>query len=171
MYMLYLLCSPILTPLALPELVSLPQTPDDNDAGSDLDATSHQAKLIRDSPSHKRMDKTFYHMTMKYITPVINHVWKSFNPRILDTQSVLKYDMQGMRSMELHYDAEKVAMVGYLNNEYTGGGTYYPRLKFNFNDLNPEPGTFILYPGSLTHEHKGMKITSGTRYVFLGAFF
>ena len=54
-----------------------------------------------------------------------------------------------------------------LADNYSGGGTYFPR--WNLTITGQEPGSMVMYPSGLSHLHAGKKITSGERYVLLGA--
>lgn len=73
--------------------------------------------------------------------------------------------------MGLHWDNETLAMVVALSDpkDYEGGGTYFPR--WDYSTGQPEPGTAVIYPGGLSHEHMGLETTKGKRYLFLCAFY
>lgn len=73
--------------------------------------------------------------------------------------------------MGLHWDNETLAMVVALSDpaDYEGGGTYFPR--WDYSTGRPEPGTAVIYPGGLSHEHMGLETTKGKRYLFLCAFY
>lgn len=49
----------------------------------------------------------------------------------------------------------------YLNNNYSGGHTFYPN--FNF-EIVPEQGTLAMHPGDPEHLHGVTKIEGGMRY-------
>jgi hypothetical protein len=71
--------------------------------------------------------------------------------------------------MALHHDLETVTLVVYLNDRFEGGGTRFP--KWNYVVSGRRPGEAILYPGGLSHEHEGLPIRSGSRYLLLGSFY
>jgi procollagen-lysine,2-oxoglutarate 5-dioxygenase 1 len=57
----------------------------------------------------------------------------------------------------------------YLNNDFEGGGTIFPR--WNVGTARETPGTALIFPGGLSHVHQGLPISSGVRYLLCGAFF
>lgn len=105
----------------------------------------------------------------RHIEPLITQLWTTYRIGKIDQPYLLKYSPNKVKKMNLHYDREIVTLVVYLNNEFTGGGTYFPRWG---KLINPQkPGTAIVYPGGVSHEHLGLPIKSGVRYLFCGAFY
>jgi prolyl 4-hydroxylase len=51
--------------------------------------------------------------------------------------------------------------IVYLNDNYSGGHTYYPNHNF---DIKPEAGKLAIHPGDPEHLHGVTKIEDGTRY-------
>lgn len=51
--------------------------------------------------------------------------------------------------------------VLYLNNDFTGGKTFFPNQKVI---VTPKKGTFVCYPATLEYSHGVSAIMSGTRY-------
>jgi hypothetical protein len=82
---------------------------------------------------------------------------------------VLRYSPDAIASMDLHHDLETVTLVVYLNEDFEGGGTRFPRWRY-CTGKRP-PGSAIVYPGGLSHEHEGLPITSGVRYLLCGSFY
>jgi hypothetical protein len=115
-----------------------------------------------------KITKTINDTTKRIVSPAIADLWKSFKVKKYDQPYLLKYEPDKVRKMNLHYDAETVAMVVYLNTDYEGGGTYFPRWKFR---LQPKkPGQAAMWPGGVSHEHIGLPITGGVRYLLCCAF-
>ena len=52
-------------------------------------------------------------------------------------------------------------IVVYLNEEFTGGETYYPNHEV---DVEPKVGRLVIHPGDSNHEHGVRKVEGGTRY-------
>ena len=74
--------------------------------------------------------------------------------RLYRTPYVLKYDAQDPRypkDMEVHWEQCALAMNVYLNDDFEGGGTYFPRWKYSTG--RAAPGRAILYPGGISHQH------------------
>ncbi len=108
---------------------------------------------------------------VRHLKPLMEQLWITFKLQKIDAPYILKYSAEpdAVRAMAMHHDLETVTLVTYLNEEFTGGGTYFPR--WNYHTGKPKPGSAILYPGGLSHEHEGVAITEGKRYLLCGAFY
>lgn len=78
---------------------------------------------------------------------------------------IIKYTPETQRSLACHHDASLVSTITYLNDDYTGGDTYFPRQKFSTE--NVPVGKIVLWPGQVTHGHEGREVTSGTKYALV----
>ena len=76
---------------------------------------------------------------------------------------LVKYDYHQQRELEEHTDGSEFSFIIALNDQYTGGGTYFPDLK---EHIKLEVGDCLVFSGQ--NKHKGVKITSGKRYIFTG---
>ena len=74
---------------------------------------------------------------------------------------IIKYDMEGQRTLPLHSDASLVTGSIKLNDDYTGGELYFPRQKFSNKDV--PVGKCILFPSQVTHPHEVHELLSGTK--------
>ena len=112
-----------------------------------------------------------WRMPQSHLKPLMEQIWVTFKLQKISPPYVLKYSAEpdAIRAMALHHDLETLTLVTYLNEEFTGGGTYFPR--WNYHTGKPKPGSAILYPGGLSHEHEGVAITAGTRYLLCGSFY
>jgi hypothetical protein len=95
--------------------------------------------------------------------------WRTFRLRKVSPPYILKYTLDAISGMALHHDLETLTLVVYLNDRFEGGGTHLP--KWNYVVSGRRPGEAILYPGGLSHEHEGLPIRSGSRYLLGGAFY
>lgn len=59
------------------------------------------------------------------------------------------------------YHHRHFGSVIYLNNDYSGGHTYYPQYNL---DIKPIPGTLAVHPGDTDHMHGVTKIENSIRY-------
>lgn len=59
------------------------------------------------------------------------------------------------------FDHRVFGSIIYLNDDYSGGKTYYPN--FNF-EIIPEPGKLAIHPGDPEHLHGVTKINDNIRY-------
>ena len=71
--------------------------------------------------------------------------------------------------MPVHHDDDpyktelttKYGFVLYLNDDYTGGEIYYPKLNIEYK---PKAGDLVIHPGSEEYSHGVRDIVSGERY-------
>jgi hypothetical protein len=109
-----------------------------------------------------------YHKILEYIENVIykemEKIYGTDNKKIgINEIFIIKYSMEGQRSLEFHEDGSEYSFVISLNDEYEGGGTSF---KCDNSTVKLGTGDCLLFSGQNTH--KGNPITSGTRYVLAG---
>ncbi|MDG2990706.1 2OG-Fe(II) oxygenase [Candidatus Synechococcus calcipolaris G9] len=56
-----------------------------------------------------------------------------------------------------------ISIVGYLNDEFEGGETYFDRQDIK---IKPATGDVIAFPSYYTHPHAALPVTQGTKYAF-----
>jgi hypothetical protein len=134
--------------------------------GTKLEQGEHQETLPLSSM--QGMEEIYVEMVRRYVAPLIQKIWPTWEDGIWDQPYILKYCMGEQKSMAVHHDEELVALIVYINDEFTGGGTIFPRQKYQTGKL--PVGTAILYSAGISHPHGGIPITSGCRYLLLGAF-
>jgi len=99
-------------------------------------------------------------------------LWVTFKLQKWDCPAVRRYEVNVVKQMDLHYDLETVAMVGYLSKDFVGGGTYFPRWKLTVGGhTDVVVGSAVLYPGGISHEHSAHPITGGKRYMLANSFY
>ncbi len=76
---------------------------------------------------------------------------------------VVKYDVDGQKSLEYHTDGSEFSFVIALNDEFEGGGTTF---KHSGEQVKLGVGDCLLFSGK--NKHKGNEITKGTRYILTG---
>jgi len=79
---------------------------------------------------------------------------------------VVKYEMEGQRSLGLHQDGSDVTFNVALTErfvDYNGGGTYFDALR---SVLHCSKGNMVMHSGNL--KHAGVEITNGKRYILVG---
>jgi len=108
----------------------------------------------------------FNHYVKKYLFPIVNKKYPYFDGRKISPPYILRYESDKFyeSKMDIHIDNEQVPIIIYLNDDFEGGGTYFPLLK---KTINGNTGDLIFYPGGVTHPHGGKKITKGKRYILL----
>lgn len=80
-----------------------------------------------------------------------------------DETFIIRYkpDLQGQLSV--HHDYSSYTIGVKLNDEFEGGGTFFP--KYQVNAMPKRNGNAFLHPGMITHRHGGRPVYSGTRYI------
>ena len=79
----------------------------------------------------------------------------------------IKYE-KDLIKMDPHYDGSSTTTLVYLNNNYTGGGTYFPFIKKTHVPQDHPVGHFIHYNSNhILSFHTGLPVTSGTKYVMV----
>lgn len=74
-----------------------------------------------------------------------------------------RYTTERQSHLALHHDFSHISAVVKLNDDFDGGGTYFPGFD---KVLNPARiGTIAVHPGMITHRHGGRPIYSGKRYI------
>lgn len=64
----------------------------------------------------------------------------------------------------LHHDHSQITTVVTLNEDFTGGGTYFSKQKTR---LQGKKGWISIHPGQITHRHGGLPVLSGQRYIIV----
>jgi GR25 family glycosyltransferase involved in LPS biosynthesis len=102
------------------------------------------------------------------ITPLATHIWKLegawlANPS--DETFMIKYSMDKQGHLSLHHDHSYFTCGVKLNDEFDGGGTYFP--KYGVCLTPRRNGNAFLHPGAITHKHGARPIHTGLRYIIV----
>ena len=94
------------------------------------------------------------------------HIWKleGIGWDVMESENFMaRYTTDKQSHLSLHHDFSHVTMVVKLNDEFDGGGTWFPKYKTLSNPKTV--GTATLHPGMLTHLHGARPINAGKRYI------
>ncbi|HEY9645067.1 MAG TPA: 2OG-Fe(II) oxygenase [Chroococcidiopsis sp.] len=61
-----------------------------------------------------------------------------------------------------------VSIVGYLNDDFSGGETYFDRQDIK---VKPAAGAVLVFPSYYTHPHESLTVLSGQKYAFTSWLF
>jgi prolyl 4-hydroxylase len=61
-----------------------------------------------------------------------------------------------------------ISVVGYLNDGFAGGETYFDRQQVS---VTPETGAVLVFPSCFTHPHASLPVRSGEKYAFTSWLF
>jgi len=108
-----------------------------------------------------------YNRVLKEIVyPLCIHLWHLEGPgydNMFSENFLARYTTDRQSHLSLHHDFSNITMVVKLNDEFEGGGTWFPKYKVL---SNPQiVGTATLHPGLITHLHGARPITAGRRYI------
>ncbi len=56
-----------------------------------------------------------------------------------------------------------VSVVGYLNQDFEGGETFFDRQNIK---VKPQTGSVIVFPSAYTHPHQSLPVTTGQKYAW-----
>ena len=83
--------------------------------------------------------------------------------KMQDETFIIRYKADKQGHLSLHHDYSQYTLAVKLNDEFEGGGTYFPAYKLLANPKRV--GNAILHPGLVSHRHGGRPVLSGTRYI------
>ena len=112
------------------------------------------------------LDRIYNRVIAEVISPLCIHLWhlegEGWQP--LKSENFLaRYTTDRQSHLALHHDFSHITMVVKLNDEFEGGGTWFPKYK---TLSKPERvGMATLHPGLVTHLHGARPIYSGKRYI------
>lgn len=74
------------------------------------------------------------------------------------------------RFQEVEYGipTRDISIVGYLNDDFDGGETYFDRQDIK---VKPETGAVLVFPAYYTHPHESLPVTRGQKYAFTSWLF
>lgn len=56
-----------------------------------------------------------------------------------------------------------ISIVGYLNQDFAGGETYFDRQELK---VKPQAGSVLVFPSYYTHPHQSLPVVTGQKYAF-----
>jgi hypothetical protein len=77
---------------------------------------------------------------------------------------VIKYTLETQSHLSPHHDFSGVTTLLTLNDNYEGGGTWFPDHK---KIMKGTPGYISMHPGMFTHYHGARPVLEGSRYVVI----
>lgn len=102
------------------------------------------------------------------VTPLATHIWKLEGAWLTNPSEetfMIKYSMDKQGHLSLHHDHSYFTCGVRLNDEFEGGGTYFP--KYGVCVTPKRNGNAFLHPGAITHKHGARPIHAGIRYIIV----
>lgn len=112
------------------------------------------------------LDAIYSRVLKEVIYPLCIHYWKLEGTQWHNMQSenfLARYTTDRQSHLSLHHDFSHITMVVKLNDEFEGGGTWFP--KYNILSNPKKVGVATLHPGMVTHLHGARPISAGKRYI------
>ena len=114
-----------------------------------------------------KMQKIYNDVINQFVVPLGVWFWKlegrQWEDNNTDETFIIKYVPEEQAHLSLHHDFSKLTCVAKLNDDFSGGGTYFPMYK---KLVQPKRvGNAVLHPGQITHRHGARPVTGGVRYV------
>ena len=102
------------------------------------------------------------------VTPLATHIWKLEGAWLANPSEetfMIKYSMDKQGHLSLHHDHSYFTCGVRLNDEFEGGGTYFP--KYGVCVTPKRNGNAFIHPGAITHKHGARPIHAGLRYIIV----
>lgn len=105
-----------------------------------------------------------------YVEPLQSKVYVGYHhyPPHATMNFVVRYKPDEQRELKPHHDTSTYTINIALNRpgiDYEGGGCRFTR--YNCSVVDSKLGWLIMHPGKLTHQHEGLRVTKGTRYIMV----
>ncbi len=110
---------------------------------------------------------TYQKILKKYIWPLSYKLYKLEGNSWLNMSSenfIARYHPYAQYHLSLHHDASQITTVVTLNEDFEGGGTYFPNQN---SKLKGKKGDISIHPGQITHWHGGLPVEAGQRYIIV----
>jgi len=112
------------------------------------------------------MKETYTRVIREFVAPLATWYWTLEGQgwdEMVDETFIIRYRPDKQGHLGLHHDYSQYTIAVKLNDEFEGGGTYFPAYKLVANPKRV--GNAILHPGLVSHRHGGRPVLSGTRYI------
>lgn len=100
--------------------------------------------------------------------PLVSTIYSPYKTKGLNIAFVVKYSQDGQKELKPHHDASTYTLNLALNQsgvDYQGGGCEF--IRQGVRHVGQNTGHVAVHPGRLTHYHRGLETTSGTRYILV----
>jgi len=92
------------------------------------------------------------------------HLEEDYWYKLQSENFLARYHPYAQYHLSLHHDHSQITTVVTLNEDFTGGGTFFSKQQ---KRLQGKKGDISIHPGQLTHRHGGLPVLSGQRYIIV----
>ena len=110
------------------------------------------------------MEDAWKEIVRLYIAPFVARKYE-YHTKDINLAFIVKYSMEGQKALNPHHDSSTYTVNICLNDDFEGGGCEF--IKSGQTVINKDVGSVVIHPGRLTHYHRGLPITEGTRYILV----
>jgi hypothetical protein len=114
-------------------------------------------------------EKHWLQILKDYIAPLANKVFEGYYSEARAIMNfVVRYKPTEQDRLRAHADSSTYTVNIALNTpqlDFQGGGCRF--LRYNCSVTDMRQGWMFLHPGRLTHQHEGLQVTGGTRYIMV----
>lgn len=103
-----------------------------------------------------------------HFAPLASQIFSPYKTKGVNISFIVRYHPKGQKELKAHHDSSTYTLNIALNKcgvDYEGGGFNF--LRQNVEIVNQPVGSVAIHPGKLTHYHRGLPTTKGTRYILV----
>jgi hypothetical protein len=105
------------------------------------------------------------------VQEIIKKIITNFNNLVLGQSFIIKYSKNLIPKMPRHYDGSYLSLPINLNNNFSGGGTHLPFLKYKHIPQKYPRGCGLIFKAdTIKSWHEALPVTEGDRYVLVLKF-
>ena len=112
------------------------------------------------------MKEIYTRVIHQFVAPLATWYWTLEGEgwdTVEDETFIIRYKADKQGQLSVHHDYSSYTIGVRLNDEFEGGGTFFP--KYQINAMPKRNGNAFMHPGMITHRHGGRPVYSGTRYI------
>lgn len=165
---------PIVTPRYCKELIeemeNFGQWSDGSNYDSRLDGGYENVPTVDIHMNQVGMEAQWLEFLRLYVEPLQSKVFTGYHhyPPYASMNFVVRYKPDEQRELKPHHDTSTYTINIALNTpkvDFEGGGCRFTR--YNCSVVDTKLGYLLMHPGKLTHQHEGLRVLKGTRYIMV----
>jgi len=165
---------PIVTPRYCKELIdemeNFGRWSDGSNYDTRLDGGYENVPTVDIHMNQVGMEAQWLEFLRLYVEPLQSKVFVGYHhyPPFASMNFAVRYKPDEQRELKPHHDTSTYTINIALNVphvDYEGGGCRFTR--YNCSVRDTKLGWLIMHPGKLTHQHEGLRVTKGTRYIMV----
>lgn len=105
---------------------------------------------------------------IEYIYPLLEYIYnerivddKTGMPKVLSESFLIHYHPEKSSHLNCHVDSGEISLNISMNDEFNGGGTYFPKYK---ELIQPQTGWGVAHPAGFSHKHGAKNVLEGNRF-------